>query len=63
VADEGLPRDAELNEVSAKLNEGLKSCRAVIADYRPLLADEKSDSQAASTADPLQSGPRLQQPQ
>lgn len=38
-------RDSEAKEANSKLNEGLKSCRAVLSNYRALL-DKKSGGRA-----------------
>jgi hypothetical protein len=60
VSDEPA-RNADLDELNSSLNEGLKSCHAVISNYRALLAadqravasntdakpDEKDGSQVA----------------
>ena len=44
------PRDSEAEEANNKLNEGLKSCRAVVSNYRALL--EKKRRKAAANDDP-----------
>jgi hypothetical protein len=38
VSDADLQRKAELDKATSNLDEGLKSCRAVITGYRALLA-------------------------
>ena len=35
-------RDSEAEEANNKLNEGLKSCRAVVSSYRALLDQERA---------------------
>ena len=35
------PREAEFDEASAQLNDGLRTCRAVINDYRAMLTGER----------------------
>jgi hypothetical protein len=40
------PHDGEAEEANNKLNEGLKSCRAVVSNYRALL-DKKRGKTAA----------------
>lgn len=40
------PRDGEAEEANSKLNEGLKSCRAVVSNYRALL-DKKRGKKPA----------------
>lgn len=47
---EQRPSDAELDELSAKLNEGLKTCRSVIENYRAML--DVKQSLPANDADP-----------
>jgi hypothetical protein len=44
------PRDSEAEEANNKLNEGLKSCRAVVSNYRALL-DKKARKPATDEAD------------
>jgi hypothetical protein len=34
------PRDADLDEASSQLSEGLKMCRSVIDNYRSMLSGE-----------------------
>ena len=36
------PRDADLDEASLKLSEGLKVCRSVIDNYRSMLSGERA---------------------
>jgi hypothetical protein len=43
VFDDDLLRSAEGDEASSKLNEGLKSCKAVLASYRAMLGDDPGD--------------------
>jgi hypothetical protein len=40
VSGEENLQDAEIEEVSSRLNEGLKTCRSVVVNYRSLLARE-----------------------
>jgi hypothetical protein len=44
-------RDSEAEEANNKLNEGLKSCRAMVSNYRALL-DKKPIKPAADEAEP-----------
>jgi hypothetical protein len=37
MTNEQRPSDAELDELSAKLNDGLKTCRSMIENYRAML--------------------------
>jgi hypothetical protein len=54
VSDEQVPLEAEGDQASAELNEGLKSCRAMVTSYRTMLADALSEpaAYAQSTAEP-----------
>jgi hypothetical protein len=38
---EELPRDADLDELNSKLNEGLKACRSMVENYRAMLTPEE----------------------
>jgi hypothetical protein len=38
---EELPRDADLDELNSKLNEGLKACRSMVENYRAMLTPEQ----------------------
>ena len=38
VSGDEPPRDADVDEVNSRLNEGLRNCRSVVANYRNLLA-------------------------
>jgi hypothetical protein len=42
--NEQRPSDAELDELSARLNDGLKTCRAMIENYRAMLGGDQSVS-------------------
>jgi hypothetical protein len=42
-------RDADLNEARAKLDEGLKACRAVMKDYRAMLSGNPVEGKPART--------------
>ena len=50
MSSEDHPREAEFEEASTKLSEGLRSCRAMVADYRAMLEreSEAGDEQADS---------------
>ena len=43
-------RDGEAEEANNKLNEGLKSCRAVVSNYRALLDKRRAKAAAADSA-------------
>lgn len=36
------PHDSELEEQTSKLNEGLKSCHALVSSYRTLLTGDQN---------------------
>ena len=59
---EDLPRDAELNEVRSQLNQGLSSCRAVVANYRAFLAGEPHAEMPVNDDDPPAAGDGAAQP-
>ena len=40
MSDDQLPRDADFDELNSTLNEGLKTCRSMVANYRSLLAPD-----------------------
>jgi hypothetical protein len=40
------PREADFESESSKLNEGLKSCHAVVANYRAMLRGDNDDDLA-----------------
>ena len=40
MSDVERPLTAEGEEASSRLNEGLKTCRAMVANYRAMLVDE-----------------------
>jgi hypothetical protein len=40
LADANEPRDADFEQASSQLNQGLKSCRAVVDNYRAILGGE-----------------------
>ena len=40
--NEQRPSDAELDELSAKLNDGLKTCRSMVENYRAMLIGEQN---------------------
>jgi len=39
---EQRPSDAELDELSARLNDGLKTCRSMVEHYRAMLGGDQS---------------------
>jgi hypothetical protein len=42
VPERNNPDDPEFEKASSTLNEGLKSCRAVVRNYRALFSEESS---------------------
>ena len=40
VADADEPQDADFEQASSQLNQGLKTCRAVVDSYRAILTGE-----------------------
>lgn len=41
MSDEPLPpEEADLNEVNSQLDQGLQTCRSVVANYRSLLSGD-----------------------
>jgi hypothetical protein len=58
------PREADVEQANNELNEGLKSCRAVVDNYRAMLSGEGSDAPPADEAEsgggePSPNGPQL----
>ena len=48
VSDNELPRDADLDQVSSDLDESMKTCRSMVADYRAFLTNELSEGEKGS---------------
>lgn len=40
MAGDKSPSDNELEELSSNLNEGLKTCRSMVANYREMISGE-----------------------
>jgi hypothetical protein len=58
--DEQRPPDADLDELNARLKQGLKTCRSVIENYRAMLIADQHPP--ANDPDPVWTGkfpPRL----
>jgi hypothetical protein len=51
VSHDANPRDADIDEVNARLSDGLKTCRSMVVNYKALL---KSDQDAGETPDDLE---------
>lgn len=41
MADSNEPRDADFEQASSQLNQGLRTCRAVVENYRAILTGEQ----------------------
>jgi hypothetical protein len=54
VSDDQVPLEAEGDQASVQLNEGLRSCRAMVTNYRTMLTDALSEPAAyvESTTEP-----------
>ena len=46
--DEQTPPDETLDEVNARLSNGLKTCRSVVANYKALLLADQGDGEPSS---------------
>ena len=44
MSGEEEPREADYQEVNLKLNQGLQTCRSVVANYRTLLTSHDADA-------------------
>jgi hypothetical protein len=55
VPDEQIPPDAPIDEVNARLSDGLKTCRSMVANYKALLLAEQDDVEAPSDINPADS--------
>jgi len=47
VSDDELPREADVQRVRWRLNESLRSCQAMVANYRVMLGAVANDNQPA----------------
>ena len=41
MSDNQLPQNSDLDELNSTLNDGLRTCRSMIANYRSLLAPDQ----------------------
>ena len=48
MSGEEAPREADVEAANSQLNEGLKACRAMVANYRAIMA---ADQEAKSAGD------------
>ncbi len=53
MSGEERSRVADADEASTKLNEGLKTCRAMVANYRAMLTDEPGNQPANDVSEYL----------
>ncbi len=44
MSNPGAPSDSDFKQASLKLNEGLKTCRAVVSGYRALLVSKQDEA-------------------
>jgi hypothetical protein len=43
VPDDKRPPDADVDQVNSSLNEGIETCRSVVANYRNLLGGDATE--------------------
>ena len=48
------PREADDEDASARLSEGLKTCRSVLANYKALLTADQPANQEPDERDPAE---------
>ena len=53
---EQIPPDSNVGEVNARLSEGLKTCRSMVANYKALLTGEEGAPEPPAEADGPGSG-------
>jgi hypothetical protein len=56
VAGEDDPKEVDAEQAHTTLNEGLKSCRSVVDNYREMLAGKRGDDSGASPEEPATDG-------
>lgn len=49
MSDDELPHQPDVALLSCKLNESLKACQAIVANYRLMFAGGANDNQPADT--------------
>ena len=49
--DDEPPQDADVDDVSSSLNESLKTCRSMVADYRAFLSNDDVDQRFEKEVD------------
>ena len=55
MSNEEQPTEVEVNEVNSQLQDGIQSCRSVVANYRTLLSgheESSNDNLRAESAPP-----------
>ena len=50
MSDNELPREADVQQVSWRMNESLKACRAMVANYREMLAGVANDNEPGAAS-------------
>lgn len=45
MSGEGNPREADFEQATHSLSEGLRSCRAIVDNYRVMLGGESNDNE------------------
>ena len=53
MSDNQLPQNSDLDELNSTLNDGLRTCRSMIANYRSLLAPDQLMVETAAN-DPVE---------
>lgn len=51
-----VPHDSDVDQISERLTDSLKSCRSVLANYKALLAEEKAP-EAPDPVEPTETEP------
>ena len=46
------PRDPDLAQVNSSLNESMKTCRSMVADYRAFLTSDETSQDEQDSAEP-----------
>jgi hypothetical protein len=65
VSDDANPRDADIDELNARLSDGLKACRSMVANYKALLKSDEDVGETQGDAEndePAQPGPAASEP-
>lgn len=65
MSDDANPRDADIDELNARLSDGLKACRSMVANYKALLKSDEDVGEAPGDAEndkPAPPGPAASEP-